>query len=74
MRKLIDGNDLPEFHLSEEVGQQGNPILSIQHRDTLQTLLPLTPADTKPKQSLTDKQSTRKAISAAIMNIEDTNW
>ena len=74
LRKLIEVNDLPEYHLSEEPGQQGNPILVINHRDILQSILPLEPPKTSIKKASTDKQETRKAISAAIMDIQDTSW
>jgi len=73
LRKLIEANDLPEYHLSEGKGQKG-PILEITHRDTLQTILPLESPVVSAKKAATDKQTTRKKISAAIMDIQDTDW
>ena len=73
LRKLIEANDLPEYHLSEGKGQKG-PILEITHHDTMQTILPLEKPIVSEKKISTDKQSTRKAITAAIMDIHDTNW
>ena len=74
LRKLIEINDLPEYHLSENKGLKGSPMLMINHRETLQSILPLESPKKSIKKTLTDKQATRKAISEAIMDIQDTDW